>query len=91
MGDQSLLPSSVPAADWTETDESLARPLTTRQRVHDMVEGTLDTWFEYTLLGVIFVNVLFLIVSTIPTGRDGDWCAPRAQAAWATAHHWLSS
>lgn len=47
-----------------------------RRRVRDMVEGDIDTWFEYSLLMVIFVNVLALVVSSIRIPGEGDWCAP---------------
>eukprot|EP00892_Ulva_mutabilis_P008640 jgi/Ulvmu1/6148/UM028_0004.1 len=43
-----------------------------RRRARDMVEGDIDTWFEYTLLGVIFINVLALVVSSIRVPSEGD-------------------
>lgn len=46
-----------------------------RRRARDMVEGDMDTWFEYSLLIVIFGNVLALVVSSIRAPGQEDWCA----------------
>ena len=94
MGDesQSLLPQSAPSRGNGETQprspgsSSHEQYPTFRAHVHDMVEGTLDTWFEWTLLGVIFFNVMALIVSTIPTGRDKGWCALAYDVTDSTAN-----
>lgn len=46
-----------------------------RARAHDLVEGSIDTWFEYSLLGVIFVNVLALLIASLPVvDPDSPWC-----------------
>lgn len=39
-----------------------------------MVEGAVDTWFEYTLLIVIALNVVLLIASTVVVDPDSEWC-----------------
>lgn len=44
-----------------------------RRRARDMVEGDMDTWFEYSLLIVILFNVLALVVSTVRAPGQGDW------------------
>lgn len=46
-----------------------------RRRARDMVEGDMDTWFEYSLLIVIFGNVLALVVSSVRAPGNDDWCA----------------
>lgn len=37
-----------------------------RKTAHDNVEGTIDSPLEYLILGLIFVNVVLLAVSTLP-------------------------
>lgn len=45
-----------------------------RRQAHNMVEGAVDTWFEYTLLIVIALNVVLLIASTVVVDPDSEWC-----------------
>lgn len=54
-----------------------------RRRARDMVEGDMDTWFEYSVLIVIFVNVLALVVSSVraPEAREHHWCATEVRNA----------
>jgi hypothetical protein len=72
-GDQPLLDGA--------TGSGSRGPATKLQRIrakaHDMVEGSIDTWFEYSLLFVIFVNVLALIFSSIRVSESKPWCVSR--------------
>lgn len=69
----------------TEADGLLSEPAAEtkwqamRRRARDMVEGEIDTWFEYSLLLVIFGNVLALVVSSVRVPSADDWCAPPFQ------------
>lgn len=64
--------SSGPLIPLLRSDEStLYRRL--RKEAHQLVEGSIDTYFEYTLLFVIFSNVVLLIVSTIVVDDDPEW------------------
>ena len=48
-----------------------------RSRAHDLVEGSIDTWFEYSLLAVIFGNVIALLLASVPVadgGKADPWC-----------------
>lgn len=42
-----------------------------RARAHDLVEGSIDTWFEYSLLAVIFGNVIALLLASVPVTDNG--------------------
>lgn len=44
-----------------------------RSRAHDLVEGSIDTWFEYSLLAVIFANVVALLIGSLPVNGKERW------------------
>ncbi len=58
---------------WTNSaEEERSRPSwwkTARQIAHENVEGTIDSPLEYTILALIFANVVLLAVSTLPVNN----------------------
>lgn len=42
---------------------------TWRATVYNWVEGAFDSWFEYSILALIFLNVLAFVIGTIPVGK----------------------
>jgi hypothetical protein len=65
-GRQPLLRSQ---AELTEQRSGLEK---LRKKAHDMVEGSIDTWFEYSLLCVIFLNVLALVMASVRVNKPGE-------------------
>jgi hypothetical protein len=69
-GSQPLLQAGSPPSERSPNSSGWAKA---RARAHDLVEGSIDTWFEFSLLGVIFLNVVALVIGTLPVDSP-DWC-----------------
>jgi hypothetical protein len=80
---QPLLQAGIPPSERAPNASRWARA---RARAHDLVEGSIDTWFEFTLLGVIFLNVVALLIGSVPVHHIANtppWCdqsSPETQA-----------